>query len=110
MADRAAVSAHAEEVAGEFGRVNLVVNNAGVALDVDVLDTSIEDHEWLMGINFWGVLYGTKAFLPHLIASGDGHLVNISSVFGIIAVPTQSPTTRPSSRSAASPRRSARRC
>lgn len=90
VADRAAVFAHADAVQNAFGTVNLVVNNAGVALEGTVLDSSIEDYEWLMGINFWGVLYGTKAFLPHLIASGDGYVVNISSVFGIIAVPSQS--------------------
>ena len=51
---------------------------------------SYEDFEWLMSINFWGVVYGTKAFLPHLKASGEGHVVNISSVFGLISVPAQS--------------------
>jgi NADP-dependent 3-hydroxy acid dehydrogenase YdfG len=90
VSDRAAVYAHADDVATRFGVVNLVINNAGVALEGTVLDTSIEDYEWIMGINFWGVVYGTKAFLPHLIASGEGHLVNISSVFGLIAVPNQS--------------------
>ena len=90
VANRDAVFAHASEVAERFGVVNLVVNNAGVALEGTVLETSVEDYEWLMGINWWGVLYGTKAFLPALIASGDGYLVNISSVFGLIAVPTQS--------------------
>jgi len=90
VSDRTAVEAHAQAVKAAFGTVNLVINNAGVALEGTVLDTSIEDYEWIMGINFWGVLYGSKAFLPHLIASGDGHLVNISSVFGLIAVPGQS--------------------
>ncbi len=92
VADRAAVEAHAAAVAERFGAVHLVINNAGVALAKDVLDTPIEDYEWIMGINFWGVLYGSKAFLPHLIESGGGggHLVNISSVFGIFAVPGQS--------------------
>jgi hypothetical protein len=90
VADRSAVEGHAAAVAERFGRVNLVVNNAGVALAKDVIDTPIEDYEWIMGINFWGVVYGSKAFLPHLIASGDGHVVNISSVFGIFAVPGQS--------------------
>jgi short-subunit dehydrogenase len=68
----------------------MVVNNAGVAMHQEVLETAVEDYEWIMGINFWGVLYGTKAFLPHLIASGDGHVVNISSLFGLIAVPSES--------------------
>ncbi|GAA5160340.1 SDR family NAD(P)-dependent oxidoreductase [Pseudonocardia eucalypti] len=90
VADRAAVTAHAEAVATEFGRVNLVVNNAGVAVMATVEDLSYEDFDWIVGINFWGVVHGTKAFLPHLIASGDGHLVNISSVFGLVGVPTQS--------------------
>jgi NAD(P)-dependent dehydrogenase (short-subunit alcohol dehydrogenase family) len=90
VSDRAAAFAHAGEVASGFGTVNLVVNNAGVALEGTVLDTSIEDYEWIVGVNFWGVVYSAKAFLPHLIASRDGHLVNISSVFGLISVPSQS--------------------
>jgi NADP-dependent 3-hydroxy acid dehydrogenase YdfG len=90
VSDRAAAFAHADEVVSRFGIVNVVVNNAGVALEGTVLETSIEDYEWIVGINFWGVVYGTKAFLPHLIASRDGHLVNISSLFGLIAVPNQS--------------------
>jgi NAD(P)-dependent dehydrogenase (short-subunit alcohol dehydrogenase family) len=89
VASRESVEAHAAVVAERFGAVNLVINNAGVALDKDVLDTPIEDYEWIMGINFWGVVYGSKAFLPHLVASGDAHLVNISSVFGLFAVPGQ---------------------
>jgi NADP-dependent 3-hydroxy acid dehydrogenase YdfG len=90
VADREAVFAHANQVKDRFRAVNLIVNNAGVAMTKTVEETSIEDYEWIMGINFWGVVYGTKAFLPHLIASGDGHVVNISSVFGLIAVPSQS--------------------
>jgi NADP-dependent 3-hydroxy acid dehydrogenase YdfG len=90
VSDKAAVFEHAEAVKARFGGVNLVINNAGVAVAKDVIDMPLEDLEWLMGINFWGVVYGTKAFLPALIESGDGHLVNISSIFGIIAVPGQS--------------------
>ncbi|MFG1790242.1 SDR family NAD(P)-dependent oxidoreductase [Nocardia sp. NPDC049149] len=90
VAQRAAVYAHAEDVRGEFGRVNLVINNAGVALAADVEDMAWDDFDWLMNINFWGVAHGTKAFLPDLIASGDGHIVNVSSVFGLIGVPSQS--------------------
>ena len=90
VADRQAILAHAGEVASEFGRVNLVFNNAGVAVAATVEETSWEDFDWLMGINFWGVVHGTKAFLPHLIESGDGTIVNISSVFGFIGVPSQS--------------------
>jgi NAD(P)-dependent dehydrogenase (short-subunit alcohol dehydrogenase family) len=90
VADRQAVLEHADAVASEFGRVNLIVNNAGVGLRATVEEMSWENLDWLMGINFWGVVHGTKAFLPHLIASGDGHVVNISSVFGFVGVPTQS--------------------
>jgi NADP-dependent 3-hydroxy acid dehydrogenase YdfG len=90
VADRAAFTAYAGEVASHFGRVNVVVNNAGVALAGDLADLTYDDMEWIVGINFWGVLHGTKEFLPHLIASGDGHVVNISSLFGLISMPGQS--------------------
>jgi NAD(P)-dependent dehydrogenase (short-subunit alcohol dehydrogenase family) len=90
VAEREAVHAHAAEVVADFDKVNLVVNNAGVAVMATVEEMTYEDFDWIMGINFWGVIHGTKAFLPHLIASGEGHLVNISSVFGLVGVPTQS--------------------
>ena len=89
VADRAAVTAWADQVMVDHGKVNLVINNAGVALGATIESMSYEDFEWLMGINFWGVVYGTKAFLPHLKASGEGHIVNLSSVFGLISVPSQ---------------------
>ncbi|WP_377321021.1 SDR family NAD(P)-dependent oxidoreductase [Pimelobacter simplex] len=90
VADRAAFTAYAAEVAGHFGQVNVIVNNAGVALAGDVVDLDYDDMEWIVGINFWGVVHGTKEFLPHLIASGDGHVVNLSSLFGLLAMPGQS--------------------
>ncbi|MFE6614883.1 SDR family NAD(P)-dependent oxidoreductase [Amycolatopsis sp. NPDC057786] len=90
VADRDAVLAHAEEVAVDFGGANVVVNNAGVALGATVEEMTWDDYDWLMGINLGGVVNGTKAFLPQVIASGDGHIVNLSSVFGFIGVPTQS--------------------
>jgi len=89
VADRDAVFAWADQVVEDHGVVNLVFNNAGVALIADVRAMSYEDLEWLMGINFWGVVHGTKAFLPHLEASGDGHVVNVSSIFGLFSVPSQ---------------------
>ncbi len=85
VADRAAMVAHADQVAATFGPVHLVINNAGVAVAGTIEETTFEDFDWLLGINLLGVINGTKAFLPHLIASGDGHLVNLSSVFGLIA-------------------------
>jgi short-subunit dehydrogenase len=89
VAKRDAVFAWADQVATEHGKVNLIFNNAGVALTVGLDAVSQQDFEWIMGINFWGVVYGTQAFLPHLKRSGDGHIINTSSLFGLMAVPTQ---------------------
>jgi cation diffusion facilitator CzcD-associated flavoprotein CzcO/short-subunit dehydrogenase len=90
VADKAAVEEWAAGVVADHGRVTLVVNNAGVNLDADVTNMAHEDLEWLMGIDFWGVVHGTTAFLPHLRRTGRGHIVNISSVFGLMSVPSQS--------------------
>src|SRR5690606_19580104 len=90
VADRDAVYQWADTVVSHFGKVNLIFNNAGVSLSETVESMGYDNFEWLMNINFWGVVYGTKAFLPYLKQSGDGHIINISSVFGIIGVPTQS--------------------
>ncbi|GAA3911411.1 SDR family NAD(P)-dependent oxidoreductase [Litoribacillus peritrichatus] len=89
VADKDAVYQHADQVEEDFGQVNLIFNNAGVALSVKLLEVDMKDFEWLMNIDFWGVVYGTQAFLPKLIASGEGHIINISSVFGMISVPKQ---------------------
>ncbi|MDQ6525351.1 SDR family NAD(P)-dependent oxidoreductase [Nocardioides sp. LHD-245] len=88
--DRAAVHAWADAVADRLGGVNLVVNNAGITIFGTVEESPYEDIEKVIDVDFWGVVHGTKAFLPHLIASGDGHVVNVSSVFGLFGVPTQS--------------------
>ena len=90
VAQRPAVEAWADAVVADHGKVNLVVNNAGVGLAAPISAMSYDDFEWLMGINFWGVVYGTKAFLPHLQAAGEGHIVNVSSVFGLLSMPAQS--------------------
>jgi NAD(P)-dependent dehydrogenase (short-subunit alcohol dehydrogenase family) len=90
VTDRAAVLRYAEEVVGDYGAVNVVINNAGIAFTGDIADMSFDQIERVMDVDFWGVVNGTKAFLPHLIASGDGHVVNISSLFGLLAVPGQS--------------------
>ncbi len=87
VSKREAVYAWADAVVKDHGRANLVINNAGVAVGSLIEGVSYEDFEWIMGINFWGVVYGTKAFLPHLRAAGEGHIVNLSSIFGIISVP-----------------------
>jgi len=90
VADRSAMFAWADQAAQEHGKVNLIFNNAGVALAATIAEGSVDDIEWLMGINYWGVVYGTKAFLPHLLAAGEGHVINMSSVFGLMAIPSQS--------------------
>lgn len=90
VADRDAIYAWAGEVVDEHGGVNLLFNNAGVALVADVRTMSDEDLRWLVDINLWGVVHGCRAFLPHLEASGEGHIVNLSSVFGLISIPSQS--------------------
>ncbi|WP_155826654.1 SDR family NAD(P)-dependent oxidoreductase [Jongsikchunia kroppenstedtii] len=90
VADRVAMKSYADEIMAKFGQVNMVFNNAGVALGADVIDMTWDDFDWLFGINFGGVVNGTKAFLPYLIESGDGHLVNTSSVFGLVGIPSQS--------------------
>ena len=90
VTDRPAMLSYAEDVVAFFGAAHLVINNAGVAHMGDVLGMQFSDIERVMDTNFWGVVNGTMAFLPHLIASGDGHLVNISSLFGLIPIPSQS--------------------
>ncbi len=90
VAEREAVLAYADAVVAHFGKINQVYNNAGIAYNGNIVDSSFKDIERVMDIDFWGVVNGTKAFLPHVIASGDGHIVNVSSLFGLIAVPGQS--------------------
>jgi short-subunit dehydrogenase len=87
VSNREAVFAWADQVVAEHGKVNLIFNNAGVALAAHVETVKPSDFEWIMGINFWGVVWGTQAFLPYLRKSGDGHIINTSSLFGLLSVP-----------------------
>jgi NADP-dependent 3-hydroxy acid dehydrogenase YdfG len=89
VAEREAVLAYADAVVTHFGGVHQIYNNAGIAYNGDLENSEFKDIERIMDVDFWGVVNGTKAFLPHVIASGDGHVVNISSLFGLIAVPGQ---------------------
>ncbi|MGB7283853.1 MAG: SDR family oxidoreductase [Candidatus Acidiferrum sp.] len=84
------VRSFAEDVAARHGRVTLLINNAGVALVGTFEEISLDDLRWVMGINFWGVVYGVKYFLPILKQQPRAHIVNLSSVFGIIAPVGQS--------------------
>lgn len=97
VSDNKAVEAWADSVMSDHGKVNFIFNNAGVALYSTVEGSSISELEWVMNINFWGVVYGTKAFLPLIKNSvkqsqfGEhGHIINISSLFGLTAQPSQS--------------------
>lgn len=84
------VRAWAADTMQNHGSVNMIFNNAGVALGSTVEGANYEDLEWIMGINYWGVVYGTKEFLPYIKKSGEGHIINTSSLFGLTAQPTQS--------------------
>jgi NAD(P)-dependent dehydrogenase (short-subunit alcohol dehydrogenase family) len=90
VSDEQQVRSFAEGVAARHGRVTLLINNAGVALIGTFEELSVDDFRWLMGINFWGVVYGVKYFLPLLKPQPRAHIVNLSSVFGIIAPVGQS--------------------
>jgi len=87
VSNRDAVYAWAAQTAKDHGGVNLIFNNAGVALNSPLETISQKDFEWIVNINFWGVVYGSQAFLPYLKASGDGHIINTSSLFGLIGTP-----------------------
>jgi short-subunit dehydrogenase len=89
VSDRAAMAAFADDVIAQHGRATHLINNAGVALGGRVAEVSLDEIEWLMGVNFWGVVHGTKFFLPHLEKESSAHIINISSLFGMIAPPGQ---------------------
>lgn len=89
VSDKGQMQAFADDVVAAHGGVQILVNNAGVTVYGSFEEHSLEDFEWIVGVNLWGVVYGCKFFVPHLKAAGEGHIVNLSSVFGIIAPPLQ---------------------
>ncbi len=90
VADKEAFYEFANKVITHYGRVDLVINNAGVAIfKLTAAEVSIEDYEWIMGVNLWGMMYGSLAFLPHLRKQTESGIVNVSSVFGILGFPYQ---------------------
>lgn len=90
VAERSAVERFAGAVVEQHGHVDLLINNAGVALGGSVEQLAIDNIAWLFSINFWGMVYGVKAFLPVLLRQPEAHIVNLSSVFGLFAPPGQS--------------------
>jgi NAD(P)-dependent dehydrogenase (short-subunit alcohol dehydrogenase family) len=91
VSDKDQVYAWAEQAAREFGQVDMVINNAGVAVYDRLENISYEDFNWLFNINFWGVVFGTRAFLPHLRKRPEAHIVNISSLNGMVPFPFNGP-------------------
>src|SRR5246127_1608392 len=89
VTEREAFLAYADAVNDHFGKVNQIYNNAGIAFTGDIEVSQFKDIERVMDVDYWGVVNGTKAFLPYLIASGDGHVINVSSIFGLFSVPGQ---------------------
>jgi short-subunit dehydrogenase len=89
VSDAKAIAAIPEQVLAQHGRVNVLINNAGVALGGTFAQTDLADFEWLMNINFYGVVRMTHALLPYLQREQKAQIVNISSIFGIIAPPGQ---------------------
>ena len=89
VTEREAFLAYADAVNEHFGKVNQIYNNAGIAFTGDIEVSQFKDIERVMDVDYWGVVNGTKAFLPYVIASGDGHIINVSSVFGLFSVPGQ---------------------
>ena len=89
VTEREAFLLYADQVNDHFGVVNQIYNNAGITVFGGIEISQFKEIERVMNVDFWGVVNGTKAFLPHLIASGDGHVINVSSAFGLYAVPYQ---------------------
>jgi len=90
VADAERMAALPGEVVAEHGAAHILVNNAGVSVTGTFEDQSLEDLHWIFDINFWGVVHGCKFFLPELRKVDEGHIVNVSSMFGFVGVPTQS--------------------
>ncbi|MBT5518109.1 MAG: SDR family NAD(P)-dependent oxidoreductase [Rhodobiaceae bacterium] len=90
VSDRDGVFALADRIEKDHGGADVVLNNAGVAHSAPVEEITMDNFQWVMDIDFWGVVHGTQAFLPHMLKRGSGHIANVSSIFGLIGVPNQS--------------------
>jgi len=89
VADRGAMQALPARVVADHGAVHIVVNNAGVTIGGEIETQPLEDLDWIVGINFWGVLYGCRFFTPLLKQQDEAHIVNLSSLFGLVGLPEQ---------------------
>lgn len=89
VSEPGAIEAFAQDAVSAHPDLRIVVNNAGVALMGQFGEIDQAQMEWLFNINFWGVVRGTRAFLPHLSRQDEAHIVNLSSIFGIVAPPGQ---------------------
>ncbi len=90
VSDRRSMEVYPEKVVSHLGGVDIVINNAGVVAVSTVEEHTIEDYEWLMGVNFWGVLYGSKFFIPYMRKTSKTCIVNVSSIFGLVSMPNLS--------------------
>lgn len=90
VSDHQKVYAFADEAVRKHGHIDILINNAGKSMHGYIEDLTYESFELIMGINFWGVVYCTKAFLPHLLTRPHAHIVNLSSVYGILLIPSKS--------------------
>jgi NAD(P)-dependent dehydrogenase (short-subunit alcohol dehydrogenase family) len=90
VSDRAAMMALPEAVIAAHGAVHVLVNNAGVNMTAPFAEATLEDFDWVLGVNLMGVVHGCKAFLPHLRAADEGHIINVSSAAAMVGMPTQS--------------------
>ncbi len=87
VGSRDEMRAFADDVHTRFDAVDVLVNNAGVGLSGGLLDTSLDDFDWVLRVNLWGVIHGCHFFVPKMVARKSGHVVNVSSVFGFFAPP-----------------------
>ncbi len=90
VSDRKAMSAFPADVLKTHGKINIIVNNAGIGIAGSFLDQTLEDWDRIVGVNFWGVVYGCKFFLPYLLEAEEGHIVTISSLAGLVPSPGMS--------------------
>lgn len=91
VSQSAEVDALAKKVLTDFGQVNLLFNNAGVGGGGQLENINLQDWQWILGVNLWGVIHGLQAFYPHMLEHGDGHIINTGSIAGMTSYPNMAP-------------------